>query len=67
MFKRKVSLILTVALAALLAFGSMASAESRIVLKPKVDAFAYFVDTSPSMSQTYDAISTLKLSPESTL
>ncbi|MFW5500998.1 MULTISPECIES: OmpA family protein [unclassified Maridesulfovibrio] len=61
MFKRKVSLILTVALAALLAFGSMASAESRIVLKPKVDAFAYFVDTSPSMSQTYDATGTPKI------
>ncbi|WP_320173167.1 OmpA family protein [Maridesulfovibrio sp.] len=61
MFKRKVSLILTVALAALLAFGSMASAESRIVLKPKVDAFAYFVDTSPSMSQTYGSTGNPKI------
>ena len=61
MLKRKVVLILTVALAALLAFGSMASAESRIVLKPKVDAFAYFVDTSPSMSQTYGSTGNPKI------
>lgn len=61
MHNRKVVLILTVALAALLAFGSLALAESRIVLKPKVDAFAYFVDTSPSMSQTYGSTGTPKI------
>ncbi|WP_027180392.1 OmpA family protein [Maridesulfovibrio bastinii] len=42
-------------LAALLtvAMVSAAFAESKIVLKPKVDSFALFMDTSPSMSQEY--------------
>ncbi|NDV26643.1 OmpA family protein [Desulfovibrio sp. JC010] len=61
MHSRKVVLTLTVALVALLAFGSMAFAESRIVLKPKVDAFAYFVDTSPSMSQSYGSTGNPKI------
>ncbi|WP_320007398.1 OmpA family protein [Maridesulfovibrio sp.] len=61
MLNRKVVLIMTVALAALLAFGSMAFAESRIILKPKVDSFAYFVDTSPSMAQTYGSTGTPKI------
>ncbi|WP_319776774.1 OmpA family protein [Maridesulfovibrio sp.] len=61
MLKKKVSLIMTVALAVLLVFGSMAGAESRIVLKPKVDAFAYFVDTSPSMAQAYGSTGNPKI------
>ncbi|TIH17320.1 OmpA family protein [Marinifilum sp. JC120] len=61
MLNRKILSILTVAIAVLLAFGSMALAESRIVLKPKVDAFAYFVDTSPSMSQAYGSTGNPKI------
>ncbi|WP_419780956.1 OmpA family protein [Maridesulfovibrio sp.] len=61
MLNRKVVLILTVALATLLAFGSMAFAESRIILKPKVDSFAYFVDTSPSMAQAYGSTGNPKI------
>lgn len=61
MLNRKTVLILTVALAALLAFGSMAFAGSKIILKPKVDAFAYFVDTSPSMSQSYGSTGNPKI------
>ncbi|CCO23614.1 OmpA family protein [Maridesulfovibrio hydrothermalis] len=50
--KRLIS-ILTLTLIAFMAIGSVAYAGSRIVLKPKVDAFAYFIDTSPSMAQSY--------------
>ncbi|WP_319762360.1 OmpA family protein [Maridesulfovibrio sp.] len=61
MHNRNSTLILTVTLAILLAFGSMAFAESKIVLKPKIDSFAYFVDTSPSMSQSYGSTGSPKI------
>ncbi|WP_432738039.1 OmpA family protein [Maridesulfovibrio sp. FT414] len=61
MNRKKLFSVLALALAAILAFGSMASAETRIVLKPKVDAFAYFVDTSPSMAQSYKSTGNPKI------
>ncbi|WP_027723121.1 OmpA family protein [Maridesulfovibrio zosterae] len=61
MFSKKTFSILSLTLIALMAFGSMASAESRIILKPKVDAFAYFVDTSPSMAKSYKNTGTPKI------
>lgn len=61
MYGKKMLSALTIALVAILALGSIASAESRIVLKPKVDAFAYFVDTSPSMDQSYKATGNPKI------
>lgn len=36
-----------------LAMASLAFAGSKIILKPKVDSFALFLDTSPSMGQEY--------------
>ena len=61
MFRKKMISVLTLTLVAFMALGSMASAETRIVLKPKVDAFAYFVDTSPSMAQSYKSTGNPKI------
>ncbi|SMF00204.1 OmpA family protein [Desulfovibrio gilichinskyi] len=58
---KKLISLLTLTLIALMAMGSLASAESKIVLKPKVDAFALFVDTSPSMAESYKATGTPKI------
>lgn len=61
MFRKKMISVLALTLVAFMAMGSMASAETRIVLKPKVDAFAYFVDTSPSMAKSYKSTGNPKI------
>ncbi|WP_320170974.1 OmpA family protein [Maridesulfovibrio sp.] len=61
MFGKKMFSVLALTLVAFMALGSMASAETRVVLKPKVDAFAYFVDTSPSMAQSYKSTGNPKI------
>ncbi len=61
MYGKKMLSVLALTLIAFMALGSMASAESRIILKPKVDAFAYFVDTSPSMAQCYKSTGNPKI------
>lgn len=58
---KKLISLLTLTLVTFMAMGSLASAESKIVLTPKVDAFALFVDTSPSMAQSYKATGTPKI------
>ncbi|MBI9109654.1 OmpA family protein [Maridesulfovibrio ferrireducens] len=61
MKNKKLISLLTLTLIAFMALGSMASAETKIVLKPKVDAFALFVDTSPSMNEAYKATGNSKI------
>ncbi|WP_031480924.1 OmpA family protein [Maridesulfovibrio frigidus] len=61
MKSKKLISLLALMLIAFMAMGSLASAESKIVLKPKVDAFALFVDTSPSMEEAYKATGNSKI------
>ena len=61
MYSKKMLSTFAITMVAFIAMGSLASAESKIILKPKVDAFALFVDTSPSMEQTYGATDTSRI------
>lgn len=57
----KKAFILAIAAFLTMALASASFAETKIVLKPKVDAFALFLDDSPSMGQEYMATGNSKV------